>query len=714
MQSELESTDIDSLASLVAKKLHVEGSIKGSLPSVLFDQSHRQAWSVGLEKAREINPTHPADSSYALAGGKLKELGFKVKSSEGLITTESLQGIDILVLPHFALDSFEATIGVGECYYRESEIKDIVEFVKKGGGLLILGEHEISKYGNNLNQLLANFNCEIENTSVIDKVNCHGTVAYWPLMEINQRDRGVFAGVSEVALFRAGTLALSKEWEILLRSKNTANLADRATMARRNYGEGKVVVITDSDLFGDDSIKLYQNEGLWVNVIASLKNDKLVKLKAKDVESKAWPRIKELVNELRGYQEADGSIDLSKNVEDKVVKLTSSLLDEIELCRVEFPMLDEYYQALKIDLKSWVDNKYPKPDFTNSLEQFHPELVREGERRILAIFPMYTQNGSLEVRFEAVLLEIFWPTWLALVEKNGYDNKGFLTIEFIDRTLGYENHSAVFFPETVSVGRSVKYTWGAIFADREAARYNKIVKEAAKLTKLELPPLALMQVNDNQISREVFALWDLIHDRTHMHGDLPFDPFMIKQRMPYWMYALEELRCDLNSYIEASKLYNNNVTHGALIKYSILFDRIFRFPVTGGRARNYDGLAGQILFSHLHKARVLNWRDNELSFDWLKLDGEVELLRNQIEILYRDGINRDKVNYWLSAYKLVKSLVEPSLKSNWNNPEYQFNKENKILLDDILPDEFPLNLFHEALKNKIVTTVEECEGIDGK
>ena len=46
-------------------------------------------------------------------------------------------------------------------------------------------------------------------------------------------------------------------------------------------------------------------------------------------------------------------------------------------------------------------------------------------------------------------------------------------------------------------------------------------------------------------------LWDLIHDRTHMRGDLPFDPFMIRQRSPYWMYSLEELRCDLTAFGEA-------------------------------------------------------------------------------------------------------------------------------------------------------------------
>ncbi len=49
-------------------------------------------------------------------------------------------------------------------------------------------------------------------------------------------------------------------------------------------------------------------------------------------------------------------------------------------------------------------------------------------------------------------------------------------------------------------------------------------------------------------------MWDLIHDRTHMRGDLPFDPFMIKQRMPFFLYSLEELRCDLTAFRESVRI----------------------------------------------------------------------------------------------------------------------------------------------------------------
>ena len=65
-------------------------------------------------------------------------------------------------------------------------------------------------------------------------------------------------------------------------------------------------------------------------------------------------------------------------------------------------------------------------------------------------------------------------------------------------------------------------------------------------------PLRLL--DDQKLAEETFVMWDLIHDRTHMRGDLPFDPFMIKQRMPFFLYSLEELRCDLTAFRESVKL----------------------------------------------------------------------------------------------------------------------------------------------------------------
>lgn len=56
---------------------------------------------------------------------------------------------------------------------------------------------------------------------------------------------------------------------------------------------------------------------------------------------------------------------------------------------------------------------------------------------------------------------------------------------------------------------------------------------SAQVLGLDLPPEGERLVASQEVAQATFAMWDLIHDRTHSHGDLPFDPFMIKQRMPF-------------------------------------------------------------------------------------------------------------------------------------------------------------------------------------
>src|SRR3712207_9077964 len=83
-----------------------------------------------------------------------------------------------------------------------------------------------------------------------------------------------------------------------------------------------------------------------------------------------------------------------------------------------------------------------------------------------------------------------------------------------------------------------------------------------------------------------------------------------------WMYALEELRCALTAFGEAAALEREGFASARHVQYAILFDRLFRFPITGTRVRNYDGLGGQLLFAYLHKHGYLHWTDNQLTIEW--------------------------------------------------------------------------------------------------
>ena len=127
-----------------------------------------------------------------------------------------------------------------------------------------------------------------------------------------------------------------------------------------------------------------------------------------------------------------------------------------------------------------------------------------------------------------------------------------MPIRFLDFTPGYDTNSAVLFPETVAMREIPTFTWGAIFADREAARFRRVVRAGVRdhqARAARRTPRACSTTR--QLAEETFVMWDLIHDRTHMRGDLPFDPFMIKQRMPFFLYSLEELRCDLTAFRES-------------------------------------------------------------------------------------------------------------------------------------------------------------------
>ena len=152
------------------------------------------------------------------------------------------------------------------------------------------------------------------------------------------------------------------------------------------------------------------------------------------------------------------------------------------------------------------------------------------------------------------IVEVIWPEFIAQLETE-YVNRLFVSLRLVDFTPGYDTNSAVLFPETVAMREIPTFTWGAIFQDREAARYRRVVRAASEITKLELPEEAARMLDDQALAEKTFVMWDIIHDRTHMRGDLPFDPFMIKQRMPYFLYSLEELRCDLTAFRECVAIH---------------------------------------------------------------------------------------------------------------------------------------------------------------
>jgi hypothetical protein len=452
----------------------------------------------------------------------------------------------------------------------------------------------------------------------------------------------------------------------------------------------------------------------------------------------AWLALKDAAVTLQQDQVKDGSIpdaDRHAAARASVDTIVASITELAPL----FPHDAAYLDALRADFARWADGGFGVPDFLDSLVAFQPQQHRIDGLRHLVVFPMYTQNGSTNRFVEAVLVEVLWPEFIAELEAGDYGNKLFVPIRFLDFTPGYDTNSAVLFPETVAMREIPTFTWGAIFQDREAARFRRVVRAAAQITKLELPDDAARLLEDQMLTEETYVMWDLIHDRTHMRGDLPFDPFMIKQRMPFFLYSLEELRCDLTAFRESVKLERELsvrddvdgaasdaateltaaqraiLDHAKLVQYEILFDRIFRFPITGTRVRNYDGLGGQLLFAWLHQRGVLHWTDTKLAIDWDDVADNVVALSDTINELYWRSIDRPKTAHWLAAYELVSSVLAPNPASAWARglSDEILAGPPKGYTDAVLDDEFPLSMFYEALNKKMADVIQSTAGITG-
>jgi Family of unknown function (DUF6421) len=685
-----------------------------TLVSVVFDEAHSEAWTISLERATRMQPAHPGDSSLAAAAASLSRREFSVEAlTEAPLSPERLEAADVLVIAHPSDPEWEATTGTGIPRFSPDELDTIEGFVAAGGGLIVLGETEQDKYGSNLNELLARFGARVENATVQDYSHHHRAAPSWVLAELEPTAADILARVGAACFYRAGTVALRNGGTVIARTSDTADPPRAPLAATIEHGAGRVAVLADSDLFGDDCLEELDHEALWLNLVYWVAEPRFRRDGATAPPSSSaakdptWLALRDAVAELRLVQRPDGSIDTSEHDPALLRRLCERIADSAGTLTPRFPHQSSYIEALRGDLAAWADAGFASPDFIRSLEAFRPERERRDGIEHLVVFPMYKQNASRDTCFEALVVRVPWPEWLERLERDRYENPKFVPVNLVDYTGGYASECATLFPETFSTAERPPSYFGAIFCDREADRLRRVAGRAAELLELNMPPDAACLLDSPQLSMDAYLLWDMVHDRTHMHGDLPFDPFMIRQRSPYWMYSLEELRCDLTTFAEMVELEAEGFAFARHVQYAILLDRLFRFPVTGSRVRNYDGLGGQLLFAFLHKHGYLHWTDNRLTIDWNRVVDGVEALRSRVQELYHSGIDRSRLSQWIAAHDLVGEYVPPAESSVWaaERRELPEVEEPKQLVDLVRDDEFPLSLFYTQLQQKLASVL---------
>ncbi len=209
----------------------------------------------------------------------LQNLNLKIKKNENKdLTKKNLEDVDVLVLGNPIDD-----------YFSNIEIKDVVNYVRVGGNLIL-----VSEYGadflqkTNLNDLATNFGFIFEK-NLIKEQNSHNQncSSILHIQEFPAND--IVSGLREVIIGGACSLFLKKGAKPLLQTNEnniwseiynntseewTKDKEQQYTIAAySNFGQGKVVALGDIDIFcSDDNIginsldnqKFLQNTINWL------------------------------------------------------------------------------------------------------------------------------------------------------------------------------------------------------------------------------------------------------------------------------------------------------------------------------------------------------------------------------------------------------------------------------------------------------------------
>src|SRR3954467_3306994 len=178
---------------------------------ILFDESHSESWTIRPEVAQSMQPSHPPDSSFALAAEALRERSLAGDAHvSGPLSPDALADVAVLVIAHPSEPKWEHVVpGGGSPLLSPAELDAVEAFVRAGGGLVLLAEEEQDKYGNNVAELAARFGVGVESALVSDYAQHWRGAPHWVLGDLvaGRSETDLLARVEEACFYRSTTLS---------------------------------------------------------------------------------------------------------------------------------------------------------------------------------------------------------------------------------------------------------------------------------------------------------------------------------------------------------------------------------------------------------------------------------------------------------------------------------------------------------------------------
>ena len=197
--------------------------------SILIDQKHSASWSV----------YYGDPSSYSGLCDHLRHDNYGVYTLKtDPITYSKLADYDIFVLP-LPMSSFST-----------SEIDAIKQFVNEGGHLWVIGDAGTG-YGTVPNQVSSEFDIEFDMNWVTDPTDYQVStiwVFYYGRNFVHQTTHCL----TKLESYHGASLTLYGSASSAINTDSDASPASKSVMAVNTYGDGRVVVMGDSNYFGNN------------------------------------------------------------------------------------------------------------------------------------------------------------------------------------------------------------------------------------------------------------------------------------------------------------------------------------------------------------------------------------------------------------------------------------------------------------------------------
>jgi unsaturated rhamnogalacturonyl hydrolase len=256
------------------KHLRLRAIKEGSDKVVGLDNFYNDEWKKD-KNGKEI-PYHyiwedHQNSGYSKLGNIIKNMGAQITEIHKAPTLSSLDKLSIYII----VDPDTTTENPHPNYIEQGAIKNIVEWVKKGGVLVLFANDRGNCEFNHLNNLAENFGIHFNGDSRNDVQGdnyAQGKFANLPAHPI-------FKGVKQIYLKEISTLKINSPAEAVLSDKGDV------IMASTNFGKGLVFAVGDPWIYNEyiDNHKLpkdYENYKAAQNLFSWLLS------KAKTVKGK--------------------------------------------------------------------------------------------------------------------------------------------------------------------------------------------------------------------------------------------------------------------------------------------------------------------------------------------------------------------------------------------------------------------------------------------